>query len=136
MSQYRYSDVFEYLLNLNHKIIKCRYDWIIEKGEISEWAYHIISIDNYIKKTNNQLEIKLPGEYVLDNISNCSILFGKERKLKIEITTDKNQFNIYLGKTSNIIDTGDTSLEFKEDCLEKQIKDVLNNIKNTKLERL
>jgi hypothetical protein len=133
LSQYRYSNVFDHMVG---NIIKCYYEWTIEKGEISEWAYHIISIDNYIKKTNNQLDIVLPGNYILDSISECSIQFGNERKLKIYITTDTHQFNIVLGKTSNSIYNGKTTLEFNEDCLGKQITDILDNIKNTKLERL
>lgn len=133
LSQYRYSNVFDHV---SGNIISCEYDWTIEKGEISEWAHHIISIDNYIKKTNNQLDIMFPGDYILDDISKLSIKYGNERKLKIDIETDEHQFNIILGKTSNIIYNGETTLEFNEDCLEKQIIDVLHNTKNTKLERL
>lgn len=133
LSQYRYSSVFDHIPD---NIIKCHYEWTIEKGEISEWAHHIISIDNYIKKTNNQPDITLPGDYILDSISECSIKFGSERKLKIDVTTDNTQFNIVLGKTSNSIYNSETTLEFNEDCLEKQITDIVSNIKNTKLERL
>lgn len=136
LSQYRYSDVFNCLLSLHDNITRCYYDWTIEKGNISEWGHHIISIDNYIKKTNNFQDIEVPGEYTLDHISTFSINYGKERKLKIEITTNRHQVIIYLGKTSNIIEIGETILEFNEDCLEKQLLDILHNIKNTKLERL
>jgi hypothetical protein len=138
LSQYRYSEVFDYLLSLNDKINKCYYNWTIEKGKISEWAHHIISIDNYIKKTDNQLDITLPGKYVLDDISECYINFGEERSLRIDIVTDNYQFNILLGKTSNKIhaDIENTTLEFNEDCLKNEIDDVLHNITNTKLERL
>jgi L-alanine-DL-glutamate epimerase-like enolase superfamily enzyme len=49
LSQYRYSKVLEILESFKDDIISILHDWTIDKGTISEWGYHIVSIDNYIK---------------------------------------------------------------------------------------
>ena len=141
LSQYRFSDAIKTVVNLQDTITSCRYTWIIDSGDISEWAYHILSIDNYLKKTNNQLYIQEPGEYNIDQISYASIHRGSERSLKIEVTTDQYNIHVTLGKNNTVAitnkETNDNfNLEYEqEDCLGKQIKSVINS-DTTILERL
>ena len=132
LSQYRFSEVFS---KLKGQIISCVYDWTIDRNNVSDWAYHIISIDNYIKKLNNQLYIKEEGEYTIDNVSTLTIRVGNTRHLNIKIKTDILEADIQLGKT-NSIQINNEHFEFAdEDCLSKQIaKIVVNEIEV--LERL
>lgn len=121
--------------------MSCRYIWSIDKGDISEWAYHILSIDNYLKNTNNQLYIKEQGEYDIDQISHVSIKKTTERFLNIELTTDHYDIHINLGNNNKVdIKNRETDEMFnltyeQEDCLGKQIKSVINS-DTTILERL
>lgn len=141
LSQYRYSEVIKAVVNLKRPIISCRYIWNIDSGLISEWTYHILSIDNYLKKANNQLYIQEPGEYNIDQISSVSIHGTDKRSLLIELETDQHNIHIDLGKNNKIsITTKQTddifNLDYEqEDCLEKQIRDVINS-NTTILERL
>jgi hypothetical protein len=141
LSQYRYSDAINAVVNLKETITACRFTWTIDSGDISEWAYHILSIDNYLKKTNNQLYIKEPGEYNIDQVSYVSIQRASERSLNIDITTDQYTIHINLGK-NNIVNITNKetneifNLEYEqEDCLGKQIKNIINS-DTTILERL
>jgi hypothetical protein len=141
LSQYRYSDAVNSVVDLQETIISCRYNWTVDSGHISEWAYHILSIDNYLKNTNNQLYIQEQGEYDIDQISSISIQRANVRSLEIEVTTDQHDIHITLGKNNKVViknkqTNNIINLEYEqEDCLGKQIKDVINsNIK--KLERL
>lgn len=141
LSQYRYSNAIGTVVNLQTPITSCRYVWNIDSGLISEWAYHILSIDNYLKKANNRLYIHEPGEYDIDQISSISIQWSNERSLSIELETDQHNIHIDLGKNNKVSiknkQTDDIfNLEYEqEDCLEKQIKDVINS-DTTILERL
>ena len=124
MSQYRFSEVFT---KLDGKIIKCVYDWTIDRNNISEWAYHIISIDNYIRQLDNQFYIKEAGEYTIDNVSNVAIRVGSTRTLNIKIKTETTEADINLGKT-NSISIGNEYFEYPdEDCLSKQISKIFAN---------
>ena len=141
LSQYRYSDAIKTVVNLKEDIISCRYKWDIEKGDISEWAYHILSIDNYLKDANNQLYVNEPGEYKLDQVSYFSIQQAIERSLRIEIETEQHDIAINLGR-DNKVDLKNKKTEElfnliyeQEDCLGKQIRSVINS-DTTILERL
>jgi hypothetical protein len=141
LSQYRYSDAIKTVADLKDDIKSCRYIWSIEKGEISEWAYHILSIDNYLKNTNNQLYIKDQGDYNIDSISHVSIKKSTKRSLVIELTTDHYDIHINLGNNNKVdIKNRETDELFnltyeQEDCLGKQINSVINS-DTTILERL
>ena len=141
LSQYRYSDAIRAVVNLQTPVTSCRYVWNIDSGVISEWAYHILSIDNYLKKASNQLYIQEPGEYNIDQISSVSIQRADKRSLLIELETDQHYIHIDLGKNNKVSiknkQTDDIfDLEYEqEDCLGKQIKDVINS-DTTILERL
>jgi hypothetical protein len=118
MSQYRFSEVFT---KLNGKIVECIYDWTIDRSNISEWAYHIISIDNYIRQLHNQVYIKEAGEYTIDNVSKLTIGVGDTRKLNIKIRTETTEANIDLGRTNSIRINNEYFEYPDEDCLSKQI---------------
>jgi len=141
LSQYRYSETIDSVINLGEKITSCKYSWNVDSDNISEWAYHILSIDNYLKKSNNQLYVQEPGEYEIDQISSMLIQGSNQRNLKIEVVTDQYDIKIELGKNNKIAiknkERDDSfNLEYKqEDCLGKQIKSIAN-LDTTKLERL
>jgi hypothetical protein len=141
LSQYRYSDAVNSVINLNQSVISCRYNWAVDSDNISEWAYHILSIDNYLKNTNNQLYIQEPGEYNIDQISSVSIQRADKRSLLIELETDQHNIHIDLGKNNKISITNKQTDDIfnldceQEDCLGKQIKSVINS-DTTILERL
>lgn len=141
LSQYRYSAAISCVVDLQETITACRYTLNVDAGSISEWAYHILSIDNYLKNTNNQLYIQELGEYNIDQISSILIQRSTERSFGIEITTDQYDIIVNLGKNNTVaIKNKQTdevfNLEYKqEDCLGKQIKDIIN-LDTSKLERL
>jgi hypothetical protein len=137
MSQYRYSEIFN-VEEFNDPVVSCDINWTITGSGIHEWAYHLVSIDNYIKKTNNELYIKESGTYNVGN-STLTIQEGQERYLVIDVKTVNNDIHIELGKTNQLtIKNTNKKLEFlNEDCLATQIKDaIINGSNNKKLERL
>lgn len=95
-----------------------------------------MSIDNYIKNTNNNLFIADYGIYDIDALSQVQILKSKERSCKIEIKTNDAEYVIELGMSNKlyrnnlIVESQDS-----EDCLDKQISSIINGNRE-KLERL
>jgi len=137
MSQYRYSQVFD-VEEFNDCVISCNFNWTITGSGIHEWAYHLVSLDNYINKTNNEMYIKEAGTYNAGS-STLTIQEGQERSLLVDVKTEHNDIHIELGKTNQlIIKNSGKELEFiNEDCLAIQIKDaIINGSNNKKLERL
>lgn len=142
LSQRRYYDIIQTVIGLNESVTKCVYNWTVEKG-ISEWVYHINSLDNYIRNVNNEFYADTPGEYVIDKDAKFSIQIGSKRILEINVTTELHDIHIILEQdnqaqithkqTGNIIEMK----RERQDCLNDQIKDIVANITNiTKLERL
>lgn len=141
LSQYRYSKVLEILESFKEDIVSILHDWTIDKGLISEWVSHIISIDNFIKNSNNQFYTNVEGSYILDNVSNFKIHFGNVRELKTIITTKDETILINFGVTNSIHIKNNHGVEAyscfqNEDCITLQLKDIIRNTENLRLERL
>lgn len=141
LSQYRYSKVFDILEPFKNNIISILHDWTIDKGLISEWIPHIISIDNYIKGLNNQFYISDTGSYLIDNISSVRISQGKTRELKTIIKTMDETIVLTFGTTNNIHIKSKHGVDAfsgfqNEDCITSQLKDIIINTENLRLERL
>lgn len=143
LSQYRYSKVFTYIKLLGEKYKSISYNWTIDKGDISEWMYHIVSIDNYLKNTKKSLYTNEQGIHILDDISVVNIQqVNNYRSLYIDIETDKSIFKLSLGKNNMIhVITKDgkyiaTQTCVNEDCLESQIESTILGSHNNYLERL
>jgi hypothetical protein len=141
LSQYRYSKVLEILESFKDDIISILHDWTIDKGTISEWVYHIMSIDNYIKNSNNQFYTYVEGSHIIDRISNFRIVFGNSRELKTIIKTKDETIVLNFGTTNSIHIKNtygvDAYSSFQnEDCITSQLKDIIKNTENLRLERL
>jgi hypothetical protein len=140
LSQYRYSGIFKILSKIKNEVKKINYNWKIDKSTVSEWAYHIISIDNYIKNKNNKMIIRDEGIYRIDDISNFEIVKSEERQIYIDIETSNITIKITLGKNNSlsIIEEGITKkFDFQnEDCLFKQLQDIFIFKEINVLERL
>lgn len=141
LSQYRFSNVFNLLKNISSEvIIKINYFWTIEKGEPKEWAYHILSIDNFIKKIKNPNNIDTFGFYKLDSISDVIIKQGSSRKLSTEISTQENVYYIDLGVTNRITKVNKATREvseqefINEDCLMHQLQSIFQDNNVSRLE--
>lgn len=142
MSQYRYSAVFDRFLSYNLQIEKCYYNWKVNNNSgAREWFHNILSIDNYLKRTNNSLYADKFGTYEIDHISSARIAYNQERSLLIDIDTKEYQAHFDLGKTNKLYlrnKLDGVELQFfvsDEDCLRHQIKDIMTG-QNIKLEKL
>lgn len=102
LSQYRYSAVFKFLKEYKRisNFTQIDYNWDVEKGDISEWVYHIISIDNFLKNTNNRIYVQDEGTYRIDNKSDFVIKRSENRNLKIYLQSDSYNLKISLGKNN------------------------------------
>jgi len=141
LSQYRYSAIFKFLeFKGIDKFNQIDYNWEIEKGEISEWCYHIISLNNFLRKNNNRMIVREEGTYRIDESSDFVIKRSENRNLVIYLQTDSYEIKITLGK-SNILeyteDKDNRKIEFQnEDCLLKQLQEIFIFKNNKVLERL
>lgn len=130
LSQYRFSGIFRMLQKYNiGKITKCNYNWEIDKGEISEWFYHILSIDNFLKGKRNFMKVENSGIDIIDEISNYSLVKSTERNLLIDLETKEYVVKIKLGKTNSMEITKRNDftkiMDFQnEDCLFKQLQEI------------
>lgn len=132
MSQYRFSKAIKYLKLLGSPIISIDYDWLIDKGDINEWGYHIFSIDNFLKGTKNELYIENYGSAAkIDNISSYDIRTGSERRLYIDIDTRDYEICVSLGQSNCVLVKskdgkfiGDMK-HVDEDCLETQLEEII-----------
>lgn len=136
LSQYRFSSILEKFLKYNETICGIKYIWNVDQHAAQEWLYHIVSIDNYIKNTNNNLFIEDYGIYDIDALSQVQIIKSQERSCKIEIETNSADYIIELGMTNKlyrnhlVVESQDS-----EDCLDKQLSSIINGNRE-KLERL
>ena len=142
MSQYRYSKIFDVLEPFKNDIISISYEWTIDKGEVSEWVPHIISIDNYIKNTNNENYANKYGSHRIDKTSKFVIVKDSFRNLKIKILTKEDEITMHVGTSTDIAiarrngSVTATTGYSNEDTLGNQLKDIITNTENLRLERL
>lgn len=141
LSQYRHSAVFKFLeMKGIDDYNQIDYNWEIEKGEISEWTYHIISLDNFLQKRNTRMIVQDEGTYRIDESSGFVIKRSEERNLIIYLQADSEEIVITLGK-HNILEYSEDGdirkIEFQnEDCLFKQLREIFIFKNNKVLERL
>jgi hypothetical protein len=103
LSQHRYSIIFDQLtsgLDVD-KIIKCNYNWGIERNTVSEYLYHIASLDSYLKNKNVEIYHNEYGEYIIDDISTVNISKQFQRRLKIQIETELYTGEFIITKAMN-----------------------------------
>ena len=145
LSQHRYSIIFEQLtsgLDVD-KIIKCTYNWGIERDTVSEYLYHIASLDSYLKNKNVEIYHNEYGEYIIDDISTVNISKQFQRRLKIQIETELYTGEFIITKSMNSMTMKSKRDKQKiimssrgEDTVSKMISDIVSNEKKIRLERL
>ena len=145
LSQHRYSIIFEQLtsgLDVD-KIIKCTYNWGIERDTVSEYLYHIASLDSYLKNKNVEIYHNEYGEYIIDDISTVNISKQFQRRLKIQIETELYTGEFIITKAVNSMTMKSKRDKQKiimssrgEDTVSKMISDIVSNEKKIRLERL
>jgi hypothetical protein len=143
LSQYRYSRVFDLIKETDTEdILKIDYNWVVEKGDPKEWGYHIVSIDNFLRNTNNFRDINDFGIYRIDHISDISLKLGSARKLSIDISTNYYNYHVNLGLTNSISAIHNNTKEIierefiNEDCLMMQLQSIFKDTNELKLERI
>ena len=145
LSQHRYSIIFEQLtsgLDVD-KIIKCTYNWGIERDTVSEYLYHIASLDSYLKNKNVEIYHNEYGEYIIDDISTVNISKQFQRRLKIQIETELYTGEFIITKAMNSMTMKSKRDKQKiimsshgEDTVSKMINEIVSNEKKLRLERL
>ena len=145
LSQHRYSIIFDQLtsgLDVD-KIIKCNYNWGIERDTVSEYLYHIASLDSYIKNKNIEIYHNEYGEYIIDDVSTVNISKQFQRRLKIQIETELYTGEFIITKAVNSMTMKSKRDKQKiimssrgEDTVSKMIIDIVSNEKKIRLERL
>ena len=144
LSQYRFSGVFSELKKYEiGNIVKCDYEWEVDKGEASEWMPHISSLDNYLRKLDRQYYIEDFGTYRIDDVTDFTLKKSNTRSLTIFVETEKYSIKVNLGKTNGfeILSKKDNSVVEKkiyedEDCLVNQLESIFIQNDLIKLERL
>lgn len=145
LSQHRYSVIFDQLISgLDvDKIIKCNYNWGIERDTVSEYLYHIASLDSYIKNKNVEIYHNECGEYIIDDISTVNISKQFQRRLKIQIETELYAGEFIITKAMNSMTMKSKRDKQKiimssmgEDTVSKMINEIVSNEKKLRLERL
>lgn len=145
MSQHRYSKIFDPLMSIIDidKPIKCVYNWDIERDSVSEFLYHIVSLDGYIKKKDVSLYVNDFGTHVIDSISAVSFNKSTKRKLTINLETQLSNVKVVLGEHNSIVikNKNDNKTKVivrctKEDTLYLMIRDIVLGENKLKLERL
>lgn len=141
LSQYRYSKILDVVEPFKNDIVSILHDWTLDKGLISEWGHHLISIDNYIKNSKNEWYVTKSGSYIIDNISNIRIGFSTIRDLKTIIKTKDETIVLNFGLTNSVHIKSNHGVDAyscfeNEDCLTSQLKDIITNTENLRLERL
>jgi hypothetical protein len=145
LSQHRYSIIFDQLtsgLDVD-KVIKCTYNWGIERNTVSEYLYHIASLDSYLKNKNVEIYHNEYGEYIIDDISTVNISKQFQRRLKIQIETELYTGEFIITKAMNSMTMKSKRNKQKiilssrgEDTVSKMINEIVSNEKKIRLERL
>jgi hypothetical protein len=144
LSQHRYSTIFDSFMGAQdvNQITKCTYTWKIERDFVSDYLYHLASIDGYIKKKQVEIYNNEYGKYDIDNISSYTVTKSPYRLFKIHIQSSLYDATFKIGKYNNMImvprgtDQKIIMTTYGEDTVEKMIHNILETNSKTKLERL
>lgn len=144
MCQHRYNSLLDPITSTLDvdSISKIRYNWIIERDTVSEFLYHIASIDGYLRKRKTEIYNNSFGKFNIDENSEFAILRGISRILTITLETKLYEAEIVLSNY-NYLSLKNKQTEHThimsahgEDTLGKMISDIILNPLKTKLERL
>ena len=144
MCQHRYNSLFDRITSTFDvdKVLNINYNWIIERDTVSEFLYHIASIDGFLRKTKTQIYRSDFGNFDIDENSKVNIVKGIGRILTIKLETGLYNAEFILSNYSYLTlenkQTKHTHIlsAHGEDTLGKMICDILENPYKNKLERL
>jgi S-adenosylmethionine:diacylglycerol 3-amino-3-carboxypropyl transferase len=136
LNQYLYSNVFDSIIENRDKIISIKYNLTIDQDNLKEWAYHIVLINNFIRGKKISKYDFVYGPNTIDQVSYSFITLSNNRNFEIIVRLFNEEFRINLGRNNSIASKDTTLVYENEDCLLKQLKDVIFNFPNSRIERL
>ena len=144
MCQHRYNSMFDRITSTFDidKIHNIEYHWVIERDTVSEYLYHIASIDGYLRQRKTQIYRSDFGYFNIDNESNVNIVKGIDRILNIKLETRLYKAEIIISKYNHLTlenkKTEDRHIisSHGEDTVGKMMSDIVINPYKSKLERL
>jgi hypothetical protein len=144
LSQHRYSTIFDSFMGAQdiNQIIKCTYTWKIERDTISDYIYHIASLDGYIKKKQVEIYNNELGKFDIDGISSYTAMKSPYRLFKMHIQSTLYDATFKIGKYNNMVmvprgtEQKIIMTTYGEDTVGKMIHNILETNSKTKLERL
>lgn len=144
MCQHRYNSLFDRITSTFDvdKVININYNWIIERDSVSEYLYHIASIDGFLRQTKTQIYRNDFGSFDIDENSSVTIKKGIGRILTIKLETSLYEAELIIATYSYLTlknkQTKHTHIlsTHGEDTLGKMIYDIAANPHKNKLERL
>jgi hypothetical protein len=144
LSQHRYSTIFDSFMGSHdvNVISKCTYTWKIERDFVSDYLYHLASIDGYIKKKQVEIYNNEYGKFDIDNISSYTVTKSPYRLFKIQIQSSLYDATFKIGKYNNMVmiprgtEQKIIMTTYGEDTVGKMIYNVFEKDSKIKLERL
>ena len=144
LSQHRYSTIFDSFMGAQdvNQITKCTYTWKIERDFVSDYLYHLASIDGYIKKKQIEIYNNEYGKFDIDNISSYTVTKSPYRLFKIQIQSSLYDATFKIGKYNNMVmvprgtEQKIIMTTYGEDTVGKMIYNVFEKDSKIKLERL
>jgi hypothetical protein len=144
LSQHRYSSIFDLFISSQdvNQVYKCTYTWKIENDNVSEFLYHISSLDGYLRKKQTEIYNSNFGNYNIDDISSYNIVESPYRILKIQIQSRLYDATFKIGAYNNVVMKQKDSKQkivmtsYSEDNLGKMIYNVLEKNSKIRLERI
>lgn len=144
LSQHRYSTIFDSFMSAQdvNEVIKCTYTWKIERDSVSDYLYHLASIDGYIKKKQVEIYSNEFGKFDIDNISNYMVVKSPYRLYKIHVQSTLYDATFKIGQynSMNMRPKGSNQkiimTTYGEDTVGKMIHNVFEKDSKIRLERL
>jgi hypothetical protein len=144
LSQHRYSTIFDSFMSAQdvNQITKCTYTWKIERDMVSDYLYHLASIDGYIKRKQVEIYNSEYGKFNIDDISSYNVIKSPYRLFKIHIQSSLYDATFKIGKYNNMVmiprgtEQKIIMTTYGEDTVGKMIYNILETNSKPKLERL
>lgn len=144
LSQHRYSTIFDSFMSAHdvNQITKCTYTWKIERDMVSDYLYHLASIDGYIKRKQIEIYNSEYGKFNIDDVSNYSVMKSPYRLFKIHVQSSLYDATFKIGQYNSMNMRPKTSDQkiimttYGEDTVGKMIHNVFEKDSKIRLERL
>ena len=144
LSQHRYSTIFDSFMSAQdvNQITKCTYTWKIERDMVSDYLYHLASIDGYIKRKQVEIYNSEYGKFNIDDVSNYSVMKSPYRLFKIHVQSSLYDATFKIGQYNSMnmrpkrSDQKIIMTTYGEDTVGKMIHNVFEKDSKIRLERL